>query len=378
LGVNVVLLEDQQIELDTYLGVFPDCEVAELFGVSIHMVGCRRRALGIPCKRKKRSDHGQREYFDWGCEAVANRIGRDSDSVIAKELGCSRQAVHLYRQKHGIPSWSKTRASEFDWSIVDWRYSDRSILALFCRGCGIGSLEPIRAKRLELGFPYDPKKVPRPYKGARGRGSLTAGFAEREGRLLELIGTKPDYEIARELGFSVQLVGDYRRECGVAIFGDKKGRVSRTIDWVGKWDRLLKSKRGHRMTHREIAKKIGCSQAAVSNRCRRLGLQRSPNHSPHDWEVADVLLRKGCGVPEVSRRCGIPMKSVYAYRLRHRIFVGPSREKWDWSKIERLLGTMSDRELGLKFGGIPENTIGNRRRKLGIPAWKHGVGNDVE
>ena len=41
----------------------------------------------------------------------------------------------------------------------------------------------------------------------------------------------------------------------------------------------------------------------------------------------------------------------------------------DWHDIDPLMGTMTDRDLGIKFSKYKATTIGARRRKFGIPKF---------
>jgi len=329
----------------------PDIEIAERFGLDVRWVGRRRRLLGVPVVRKPHDTSGM-NHFDWECAAVRDEIGTTSDSVIARKLGCSRQAVQNYRKKHGIPSWCETRVLDVDWGAVDWRYSDNTIQHKY----GISSRAHIAAKRLELGFPYVGK-----HKWERKGRQLPESV---QVRLRAVVGTKADYRVAAEFGVSAQTVGRYRRRWGIPVYGDLEGRVSRRIDW-GLWDDLI---RGWDGLLGELRLKIGCSLSALAKRREKLGLISEKRGVRYDWSVAGAKLREGWSDEQVSAEFGIGLKAIYRYRQRHGIGI-QRLPKFDWSKIDGLLGTMSDVALSRETG-VAVSTISGRRYKLGIKAWE--------
>lgn len=88
-----------------------DVEMARLvnehFGVeatrdAVHQT---RKLLGIPAVKKGRAEVYPRRASK--LDAFADRVGHERDSVIAKEAGCTPEAVGMYRKKHGIPAYWK-------------------------------------------------------------------------------------------------------------------------------------------------------------------------------------------------------------------------------------------------------------------------------
>ena len=303
--------------------------------------------------------------LDWS--RVSDRIGFESDSVIARELGCSRQAVHLYRRQHGIESnlsrCHSEQAVSRDWSSIDWRYSDGHLHRLL--GVGYALLARMRS---EHGFPYDRRRVPRVSRMSVGVG----GRLRREGKdidgLVRMLGTRSDLDLSREFGVTPQTVGRLRRSRGIAVYGDELGRVNRR--WAAdaaaqQWESYVRDGFASGKTDVEMAAEIGCGAVSVRAYRLRLGLKRDRNPR-YDWSEVRGCIDRGCSDSEIAEAFGIPRRSVYMYRWRHGIRIGR-----DWSEVDVLLGTMTDGEVGLRCG-LSEQSVYKRRRKLGISA--HGRG----
>lgn len=239
------MVDREWSEVDPLLGTATDEDLAREFGVSISVIGNRRRKLGIPCKRK-----ALKCKYDWG--SVRSRLGIDADADIARDLGCTRAAVHLMRKRLGIMSCTQHRGDVFDWSVVDWGYSDNTIRHKYR---GIGSLGEIARKRVSMGEPHLRRHVI-----VRAK-----RYSFDYERFRSLVGTMSDRALSKVIGLSVQRIGDLRRELGIGVYG---GRVTRRIDWLG-WDEVI---RGWGGTMVDLARKIGCSVASLGNRRKKLGL----------------------------------------------------------------------------------------------------------
>ena len=340
------------------VGTVSDHELAETFGISVSLVGRYRRSVGIACKQKKY------ERVSVGCcsadvdwFSVHDRLGVVSDSELGRELGVSRQAVHLHRQRHGIESCRRLRCERdrrtVDWSGLDWRYSDWTL----CSREGL-SRALVAEMRLEHGFPYDPTKRLR----VGGLGSVLRSRGVDIEALQAALGSCSDTALAVAFGVSVGLVGRMRIAAGVPIFGDRHGRVNMTIDW-SKWDKLLRDRCD--ASHLALADEIGCSASAVKARRRKLGLSVSSVRI--DWSVAGERLREGWSDRRVSLEFGIAVRTVYMYRYRHGIRIGESFRgaRIDWSGKDEFLGTDTDRAIAERFG-LKEAAVYKRRGALGI------------
>lgn len=88
-----------------------DVEMARLVGEHFGVEATRdavhqtRKLLGIPAVKKNRAAVYPRRASK--LDSFADRVGHEKDSVIAKEAGCTPEAVGMYRKKHGIPAYWK-------------------------------------------------------------------------------------------------------------------------------------------------------------------------------------------------------------------------------------------------------------------------------
>jgi hypothetical protein len=91
------------------LGKEPDAAIARDLGISPRAVCNKRLRLGIPCFGRSTRPATPRPTVrgDWTPENMA-RLGNETDSAIAGDLGITRQAVWSKRQQLGIPSCRPT------------------------------------------------------------------------------------------------------------------------------------------------------------------------------------------------------------------------------------------------------------------------------
>jgi len=125
--------------------------------------------------------------------------------------------------------------------------------------------------------------------------------------------------------------------------------------------------KGPRNRHatRELAKRLGLSQAAVEiHRRAKFGrVQRAPRA----WTPREDRLLGTRRDAEVARLTGRHPATVLG--RRRWLGIPPAVEQRPWTpKEDRLLGTASDEALAKKLGRS-HTTVGNRRRTLGIPRY---------
>lgn len=165
------------------LGHRPDTEVATRLGVGAYAVQCKREELGIPAYRsaravartsklrallrlpnrmlrekhalsasvihKLRSEYGisapGRHPKRWTDEAVS-RLGKESDTAIARSLGITPAAVHTKRHSLGIARFERHRR----WTAAECRMLGRMSDAEVARRLGLAA-PTVGAKRWSLG-----------------------------------------------------------------------------------------------------------------------------------------------------------------------------------------------------------------------------------
>lgn len=98
-------------DMDAQLGTATDAAIAARLGAPKHAVWRRRNELGIEPYRK----HGPADVEEPPVEskptprvAWAHEVGTRPDAAIARDHGVSRQRVHTYRTRRGIPAYDPT------------------------------------------------------------------------------------------------------------------------------------------------------------------------------------------------------------------------------------------------------------------------------
>lgn len=122
-------------------GVKTDREISELLGgVSIKTVARQRWSRGIPPPNVERLSLG----IDWDNE---KRLGKMTDSRLAKTLGCAVGSVVSARRARNIPAFSDNRKG-IDWDAQPLgEQSDAAIAGLL--GC---NPEAVRIQRIKRGI----------------------------------------------------------------------------------------------------------------------------------------------------------------------------------------------------------------------------------
>lgn len=184
------------------LGKEADWRVAKKAGVAIATVCNLRNRLGIEPRRTHEKPHvlptaaPRSAVLPTWVEANRHRFGVESDGSIAKSVGVSRQNVHQYRCKLGIPEGETERKNNEWLSLTEEQrswfgvVSDREIAGRI--GCAPASIARLRRKH---GI-----TVPSPVKA---RASLLDAHRD-------LFGVLTDTAIAQKLGIKQSTVATYR------------------------------------------------------------------------------------------------------------------------------------------------------------------------
>lgn len=144
--------------------------------------------------------------IDWD----AQPLGVENDCEIARRLGCSQSSVCQQRLKRGIAKVALHREVNWDALVDDLgTMPDREIAER--EGVALITVWHARKRR---GIPAWQKRTLR---------SLCAGIEKR-------LGKETDASIAREFGYRVATVQDYRRALGIKPLHDTRA-VTATIEW---------------------------------------------------------------------------------------------------------------------------------------------------
>lgn len=150
---------------------------------------------------------------------------------------------------------------------------------------------------------------------------------------------------------------------------NKKSR--NRINWT-RWDKHL-----GKTTDHELASKIGCSQAAVSLRRKKLGVPPNGERSNAiQWESWDSIL----GTMEdkyVAKKIGCSLASIVNRRKKLGIDPHTIRGGVEWERWDQYLPTMTDSQLAKKIGCAP-GSVRVRREKLGIPKPKKDLRKKID
>lgn len=95
---NVPKLEPKTLPPDgiAMLGQIPDAHIAEFFDVPCAYVQAERVKLGLPVASPN-------DYYDRVIGLMRDRVGVDTDPVLAKKLNLPTHAIFNFRTRHNIP-----------------------------------------------------------------------------------------------------------------------------------------------------------------------------------------------------------------------------------------------------------------------------------
>lgn len=292
--------------IDPLFGTTTDSEISKIFGLKYTQVRRRRLALGIPrCRRPTAQDKDQNyswpnEKYNWA--SVRDRLGIDSDPIIAKELGCTRAAVQLYRKKHGnIPAKNQQYTSKsFDWAQVDWRYGNKYLYEKH-KTQGIGSIKHITDMRRKVGFRSSiqirkPKVYNYDYTG-----------------LVSELGKVSDRSLAKKYGLWQSQANRLRTRLGIPSHTPKI-----RVDFT-KFESVL---RDTSLTASAVARLISHSINTVLRWRKKLGISWN-GRVRYDWKAVAPYWGKLLD-SEIAKKFRMSPDVVTHYRIRHNI---PKKER---------------------------------------------------
>ena len=122
----------------------------------------------------------------------------------------------------------------------------------------------------------------------------------------------------------------------------------------------------------EIAEIMGFAEGTIGAHRRKLGLirRRDRHETRVDYDKVEELCKLGMSPEDVARKVGCTSGTVAKYRRRHGY---GSWQKMYFAEVDRVVRQlweqgMSDREIASAIGLVFPQSVGARRRKMGLKA----------
>lgn len=204
-------------EIDKVLELYSDHRIAGIFGVPHDWVSGWRKERGIARIADSTQQAGCPPWLD----RIRDRLGKEEDSVLAREVGVVRERVRQVRERLGVSlDRDEIRRSRAYRQMDSINPKIRDIIGTMSdydvvRECGGGfSHAAVQRWRGVLGIPA----VGKPFVARRGKSALNE-FAH-------MFGEYTDAEIARASGLTAHGVRFYRERHGIPIFSRRKKVVA--------------------------------------------------------------------------------------------------------------------------------------------------------
>jgi hypothetical protein len=153
------------------------------------------------------------------------------------------------------------------------------------------------------------------------------------------MGTASDADIARRLARDPKTVGDRRRELGIPHF------IGKFREWTAQEMRLLGTK-----PDPELAVQLGRSLFSIRNQRLKSGVPMCSRPDYRPWTDEEEKLLGTMPDREVARFLGRHYSGVLSHRLAKKIpYLNPRYRPWTSSEI-KLLGTQPDEAVAKRTG----------------------------
>lgn len=233
------------------LGKDTDKEVARRLKIHEVTVALKRRQLGIASFYPRLPNKNpRREAVDWSRKNLA-LLGKLPDERVAEIIRISRKSVLGKRKRLGIESFAVGTQFWHPWTEEEIARLGKTTDRELAEQLGIQPM-CVTAKRRQMGIESF----------AKASGLKTSRvWTERE---IALLGTKPDAEVARELGLGVGVVWKKRNQLGMPT-------DSSSMRSPVKWTPEVLTRLGKEPLQK-IAEDIGVTREAVRQKCVKLGI----------------------------------------------------------------------------------------------------------
>jgi hypothetical protein len=321
------------IQMLDLLGEVPDSVIAREYEISNASVRIKRIEMGILPFGKQTMDPEP----DLPKEVI-RQIGKVPDKQLSDRYGVQRRHIRVYRALHQIPTADYTPPTFHDWSA-----KDEEILGAMSDGDAARKLQVPRTqvahRRKQLGIsPFDRKK---PVRWTKAK--------------LELLGKEPDQLLARQWGYSSQVVALKRESLGIP----HSAHVARI--WTDEELALLGV-----INDPQLARKIGISPRSVAHKRQELGIPATQTAGPYHWRKRE-LARLG-KMPDDELAIELGLSDSFVARKRRQLGIRPFRrsdQRWT-DRVIKKMGVMSDAEIAAELG-CSTGLVCNKRNQLNIP-----------
>lgn len=150
----------------------------------------------------------------WTADEIA-RLGVESDTAIARDLGINKSAVFKQREKLGIAAAKETQKKS---PVYAWNAKSEKLLGTM----------PDSALAKVLGIGTSAARQARQRRGIPPFCASSAKRPEWTARAIKLLGLIPDKEIARLLNCSINAVSKKRRAFKIPSYRSGKSAKSET------------------------------------------------------------------------------------------------------------------------------------------------------
>lgn len=233
------------------LGKDTDKEVARRLNIHEASVAVKRRLLGIASFRPRLANKNPRPNAVKWTRRNLVLLGKLPDERVCEIMGVCRKSVMRKRKELGIESYAVGTQFWHPWTEEEIARLGKTTDRELAEQLGIQPM-CVTSKRRQLGIESFTKAS-----GAK-RPHL---WTERE---IVLLGTKPDVEVAHELGLAKGMVWKKRNQLGITTnFSSKLSSL--------KWTPEILARLGNEPLQK-IAEDIGVTREAVRQKCIKLGI----------------------------------------------------------------------------------------------------------
>lgn len=183
-----------------------------------------------------------------------------------------------------------------------------------------------------------------------------------------LLGTMTDQAVADKIGGKADAIREKRLALGIKAFKPKaspvKGKPRPNFNWTEQAIALLGTK-----PDKQVAQELGLATTTVALKRRSLGIEGLKSRRPPIKIPANLKRQLGkSSDAEIASKLGVSTSAVSRYRRR--LGIDPFMEHNQLpAEADKLLGKISDRQIGQRFG-VSTNWVRERRIKLGIQVAK--------
>lgn len=327
------------------LGTQTDKKIAKLVNIPFTAVMSKRIGLKIPPFYPK--SHRYLKQHEW-TEDQIEQLGIKPDSEIAQQLDLAEKTVAHKRRSLGVAPYNSLSPSLKE-QLVE----------------SLGSESDAKlAAKLEISM----------YRVGHARKKLQIASHREKNQFkwqkqhIQLLGTMPDSAIAKQLGISIAAVQAKRKQFNITAFNVHLAKKIPIHEWTEQEIALLGTK-----PDQDLAKELGKGQTAVGNKRRKLGItsyeERQQDGTSFKKQLSEIQALLGkVSDNQIAEMFKVEVSRVAKLRKKQKI---PSFRSQVVPVLTaeqiKLIGTVYDRELAA-IVGCNINAITKIRMQMGIKA----------